>query len=99
MPVPGIRHLDHHVVALQDHRPVAVQILLEVHVARGDADLAAPRHRVAGIDDEVHDHLLDLALVDPDRREVGAVLDPERHLVGQQAVQQVGELARACPAG
>ena len=77
---------------MQDHGAVAVQVAVEPHVAGGDADLAAARHGVAGVDDEVHDHLLELALVDAHRREVGAVLDAERHLVGQQAVQQVREL-------
>ena len=92
MPWPEFGDLDHHVVAAQDHRPVAVQVAGEMDVAGGDPDLAAARHRVPGVDDEVHDHLLDLALVDPDRGEVGPVLDLQRHLVGQKPVQEVGEL-------
>ncbi len=92
MPWPEFGDLDDDVVALEDHRAVAVQVAVQPLVAGGDADLAAPRHGVAGVDDEVHDHLLELALVDADRGEVGTLLDLQRHLVGQQPVQQVREL-------
>ncbi len=91
MPWPEFGDLDHHVVAAEDHGAVAVEVAAEPDVAGGDADLAAAGHGVAGVDDEVHDHLFELALVDADRGEVGCVLDAERHLVGEQAVQQVGE--------
>ena len=95
--VAGVGDLDHDVVALEDHGAVAVEVAVEADVAGGDADLAAAGHGVAGVDDQVHDHLLELALVDADRRQVAAVLDPQRHVLAQQAAQQVGELGERVP--
>ncbi len=90
----AVRDLDHDVVPLKDHRPVTVKILVEMDVPGADSDFAAAGHGVAGVHDEVHDDLLELALVDADRREICPVLDPERHLVGQKAVEKMRELAQ-----
>ncbi len=72
--------------------------LVEGHVVRLDRDLAALRHGVAGVHDEVHDHLLDVTTIDFDmaerRRCQGHELDvfPDdslQHLVdiGEHVVQ------------
>ena len=44
--------------------------LVEVHLPRLDRQRAAVRHRVACVDREVHDHLLDLPAVGEHRRRV-----------------------------
>ena len=71
-----------------------MQILVEMDVPRADPDFAAAGHRVAGVHDEVHDDLLELAFIHTDGREIGPVFDPERHLVGQETVQQMCQLAQ-----
>ena len=79
-------------------------------VGRGDGQDAAARHRVAGVDGEVHQHLLELAGVRPGEaqagRELGAKLDvladdPAEHPVdaGDDGVEVDGpELEQLAPA-
>jgi hypothetical protein len=61
-----------------------------VHVGGLDGELATVRHRLAGVDHEVHDHLVDLGRVSQRQTEVGRerlhqldVLtdDPPEHLL------------------
>ena len=58
----GVGHREHDVRA-RARRPrwLAAYVVVELDVARLDGELAAARHRVARVDDEVHDHLLELA--------------------------------------
>ena len=49
-------------------------------------------HRVAGVDREVDDHLLELARVGADRAEAAAMLDPELDRLAEQAVEQMRDL-------
>ena len=50
-----------------DHIDVRLRkTLVDDAVARFDDQFAAIRHRVLGIDDQVHDHLLDMAGIDAD---------------------------------
>ena len=50
---------------------------------------ALRHHRVAGVDREVDDHLLELARVGADRPEVAAMLDDELDRLAEQPLQQV----------
>ena len=50
------------------------------------------RHRVAGVDREVDDDLLELAGIGADRAEVAAVLDDQLDVLAEQPFQQMGHL-------
>ncbi len=78
--------------------------LVQLHVGGLHADLAATRHGVAGIDRQVHEHLLDQAGIAPDQPESGLHLhaqrdvlaeDPSQQLLG--ASQQAAQLERLLP--
>ena len=49
-------------------------------------------HRVAGVDGEVDDHLLELARIGADRAEVAAMLDLELDPLAEQPLEQVRDL-------
>jgi hypothetical protein len=51
--------------------------------------LVLGEHRVAGVDGEVDDHLLELAGIGADGAEIAAVLDLELDLLAEQALQEV----------
>ena len=57
-------------------------------------ELAAIGHRVARIDGEVDDHLLELRDVDFHRPEVAAMDEVELHLLTDQPAQQHGEVGQ-----
>ena len=56
--------------------------------------LAAVGHRVAGVDREIDDHLLELRDVDLDRPEIAAVHEVELDLFADQPPQQHGEIGQ-----
>ena len=58
----------------------------------GQRPAALRRHRVARVDREVDDHLLELARVGADRPEVAAVLDHQLDRLAEQPLQQMGHL-------
>ena len=66
------RHLD--VVAGLQPRMSGHADPVELDVAQLDHDFAAVRHRIARVDDEVHEDLLDLRAVGEHGREVGPEL-------------------------
>src|SRR2546425_258429 len=79
-----------HYVGAGSHGPVLERVaLVELGVCRFDRELAAPRHRVAGVHDQVHDHLLQLARVGPDGPQVGRQRGLERHVRPAQPAQHV----------
>src|SRR2546425_735978 len=79
-----------HYVGAGSHGPVLERVaLVELGVCRFDRELAAPRHRVAGVHDQVHDHLLQLARVGPDGPQVGRQRGLERHVRPDQPAQHV----------
>ena len=50
------------------------------------------RHRVAGVDRQIDDDLLELARIGADRPEVAAVLDDQLDVLAEQPLQQMGHL-------
>jgi hypothetical protein len=59
---------------------------------RLDPDFAALGHGVARVDDEVHDHLVELPAVDADRQEPGIMVERKLDLFAHQPVQQVHQV-------
>ncbi len=72
-PVSGIGHRQHHVPA-RDHRHVRMSLQTvrpQLGVPALDQQVPSLRHRVAGVEDQVHQHLLQLALIGFDEAGVG----------------------------
>ena len=95
MPVPVSDDLDHHVVGRRHAAARRAAPPPAAGTLRGaDRELAAVRHGVAGIDREVHHHLLELVHVGLDGPQVAAVAEVELDPLAEQALQQhrqVGE--------
>src|SRR5690348_15246702 len=66
---------------------------VEIHVGRFDTQLASTGHRVAGVDGEIHNHLLDLALVSFDPRYVGRKRGAHGNVLAQYAREHLDHVA------
>src|SRR5688572_15445742 len=66
----GIGDGEHHVVASCDLTAMSAHTRIDVYVRRVDQYAAALRHGVAGVDDQVHDHLFELAAIGSNRVEL-----------------------------
>ena len=85
----GIRDRDDDVAARPDRRSLRRQHRADdLGGARLDRQHAAARHRVAGVDREVHHDLLDLAGVGLDPSGIRGERDLEEHVLADQAPQQ-----------
>jgi hypothetical protein len=91
--VPLIAHADRHVAAGGHLGPVAIERFGQVDHPGLDADLAAVGHGVAGVHHEVHDDLVELPPVGPDRQQAGIMAEGEGDFLADQPVEQVHELA------
>jgi hypothetical protein len=71
---------------------LAAERLVGLH--RGDLDREAPaaRHGVAGVDGQVHQHLLELAGVGPDRRRLRGQHRHQLDVLADEAAQHLGQL-------
>ena len=78
----GVGETQHHFRRRQHVVPDLVGAQLD---ARGDAQLAALGHGVAGVGGEVEQHLLDLAAVGDDPLRLGRRLDDQRDVGAEQA--------------
>ncbi len=66
-----------------------VVALVEEHVCGGNADGAATRHRVLGVDRQVENRIFELAGIRECAREVGIEQDPDVDLLAQRALHQL----------
>ena len=80
--------LDHHVVGGNERLLVEGGAFGGGHVARAQRDLAAVLHRVARVDDEIDDHLLELVEVGLDQPQVAPEHDVEFDRLADQPAQQ-----------
>ena len=85
-PRAGVRDGQAH-VALGRDQVLARVVLVEVQRAGLERDRAAGRHRVARVDGEVDDHLLDLRAVGEDRRETVGKPHDDPDVLADQPVQ------------
>ena len=69
VPVSRDRHLD--VIARLQTRVRRHADLVELDVSQLDGDLPAARHRIARVDDEIHQNLLDLGRIGEHGRQIG----------------------------
>ena len=89
IPVPDVadRHLD--VIAGLKRRVGGNADRVELDVPQFDGDPAAARHRVARVDHEVHQYLLDLRRVRQDRREIGPHVHGDLNVRADHPLQHV----------
>ena len=66
--------------------------LVEVDIGGFDRQLAAVRHRIAGIDREIHDHLLELIGIGADPPEIGREHGDERNVLANEAAEHLVHL-------
>ncbi len=90
----GIGDIDAHVVGGRHAVVGQSRGFIRRDVGRLHGQLAAIRHRVAGVDREIDDHLFELRDVDLDRPEVAAVHEVELDLLADQAPQQHGQIGQ-----
>jgi hypothetical protein len=76
------------------HRQHDVRRRVEVRVGCLDRQAAAFRHGIAGVDRQVHDHLLDLARVDLHKSEIGGTGQAQFHVLPNQTTQQFLQIPR-----
>src|SRR5690606_34208039 len=84
--------LDQYVVGRRHARVAETGRLRGRYVARTDGDRAAVRHRIAGIDDKVDDHLLELHEIGLDRPDALRMVDLERDGFPDQPLEQDREV-------
>src|SRR5262249_31372299 len=82
---PGVAHREHDVRAGRDAEVLARVALVELDVRGLDGERAAAGHRVARVDREVHDHLLDVAGVRLDAAEARPRPEAHRDVLAEQA--------------
>ena len=61
-------------------------------IGGADRQRSAALHRVARVDGEVDDHLLELSLIDLSQAEIAPVHDLELDVLANQPAQQMGQL-------
>jgi hypothetical protein len=83
---------DDDVIAGRDHGPIASERCAYMAHLRRDGDRAAVRHRVARVDDKVHQHLLELAFVSPHKPQVRIVREGERDLLPREPIEEMCEV-------
>src|SRR5215467_2836274 len=81
---PAVAHLDQHIVGLRHAFVGKLLAFLGGNIVRAQRKLAAVRHGIAGIDRQIHDHLLELRNVDPYRPQVAAMDDLQRYLFADE---------------
>ncbi len=80
---PGVAHGDQPVAAGRHARIGECGTLVQIDRFHGNVDRAAVRHRVARVDDQIHQHLLDLARLDPHVRRRARGVDAQLDVVGE----------------
>ena len=87
-----VAHREHHVLAGHHVGGLARVFVVEHHVRRLDHEPAAGGHRVAGVDDEVHQHLLELAAVHLDGADVRLGAHVDRDVLADQPAEHLVQL-------
>ncbi len=90
----GVGDLQHHIGTGRHHVGAALHRLGGADVLGLDGKLAAVRHRVAAVDREVDDHLLELAGIGAHRFQVLAVDHVELDVLADQPPQQMREFTQ-----
>ena len=91
-PGAGVGDIDPDIIRRRHALVGHLRGFIRCQIAGLHRQLAAVRHRVASVDREIDDHLLELRDVDLDRPEVAAMHEVEFDLLADQAAQQHGEV-------
>ena len=90
--VPGIGHRDQHVIPGSDIAVRAGVFLVEDDVAGLDGELAAVRHRVAGVERQIENRIGELAGVDQRARRIAVEHHVDLDVLSERRPQQIGGL-------
>ena len=90
----GIGDVDPHIIRRRHALVGQLRGFIRRDVGGLHRQLAAVGHRVAGVDREIDDHLLELRDVDLDRPEIAAMHEVELDLLADQPPQQHGEIGQ-----
>ena len=82
---PGVADGEHYIFARLGRRMRASIAFVERDIRSFNGELAAARHRIAGIDRQVHDDLLDLARISLGRAQVGSRHHHQFDILADQA--------------
>src|SRR5438128_8728510 len=93
MPWPVSRNGEHDVPPRSQAFVRLRQIFVDIDIRRLDRQLAAVGHRVSGVDDEVDEHLLDLARIGLDAAESTAEDGDHLDVLADQAAEHLVHLA------
>ena len=89
-----IGNLHDDIIPRRHRGTIALQRLAQGGIEGFDADFPALGHGIAGIYHEIHQHLLELALVGPDRMQARIVGKRKRDLLPHQTIEQMGEIGK-----
>ena len=92
-----VRDRDAHVFALGNAGPFQRQSGPQADILGADRDLAAAGHGVAGVHDEVHQHLLELPGVGADRPQRGVVRHGDHDPLSDETVEKMAEVGQRVP--
>jgi transposase len=90
--VPFIGQLHQNIGAGPNTRTIAFDGSFESKVLCLDNDVAPRRHRIARVDHKVHDYLLELPFVGPDRQKIGIVIERQPDFFSDEPVQEMGQI-------
>src|SRR5581483_4685041 len=91
-----IAHGQHYVWTRLYRRVLAGMNFIDLDIRGLDGDLAAPRHGVASIDRQIHQHLFDLAGVGPDSSQTAVEDAYQFHVIADQPAQYRLDLIHGC---
>ncbi len=89
---PGIAHRQQHIRPLVDAQMILRIGRVQEDIARLDGQFAALRHGIAGIDRQIHQHLLDLPRVRQDVAQIGSGLRNQVQVFADHPTQHVVEI-------
>ena len=87
----GVADTDHDIVAGSNEVPARI-VFVKGHVGRADGQGAAIGHRITGVDNQVQQHLLDLAGIGFDLAQVGRGLRHQFDVLANQAAQHLVQI-------
>jgi len=88
---PGIAHGEKHVRPRDDLGMLVRIVDIERRIRGRDGELAARRHRIARVDDEVHEHLFDLSGIGAHAPEAGCRQRLELDVLTQNALEHLAD--------
>ena len=85
----SVAHCQDNVIPWHKVDRLAGERVIELDMTRLKSELAAPRHGVPSVNDQIHDHLLDLSRIGSHRSQIGFGMDHEINILADQATHHL----------